>query len=259
LTDRSTTFVQRPINSKRTLNAHHFSYMHSLFGHICVLCRPRASLQRSRTCIRAVRGEMLLDAQYLIPLRQSFRASKRTYLELTTAPAHSKVGDGCVFGLPGAGGDNSPPGGVFRSTYRCSGLSDRSRLIYLDQCSVHGTIPCCLSDTRFIGYEIVISDDLHLRAEFPREPDECAPIVLSEGILDGRDRIAADPGADFRWAGADGNDLTLPIEERTQVITCVDKVWEKPRMSAALAKRAQKLGSPFHQTSACSAATGSTA
>src|SRR5262245_5009260 len=150
---------------------------------------PRAGLtlgarKRRPPWIRRPPGELLLDAEQLVVLRDAVAPRRRACLDLPGAVGNREIGDRRILGLAGPVRHD---GGVTvraRERQRLGGLRDRPDLVDLDEDRV-----CCaavdpVAESLDVRDEDVVADELDTVAELLRQLSPAVPVILGKRVLE---------------------------------------------------------------------------
>ena len=131
--------------------------------------------------------ELLLDADQLVPLRESLGARHRADLDLAGGRADGKVSEERILGLAGPGRYDGPV--ARRSSERddVERLGQRAGLVGLDEDSVRGAHVDAAFEPGSIRREQVVADELD-RAEAAGQLHPALPVIFGKAILDRDDR-----------------------------------------------------------------------
>lgn len=137
-------------------------------------------------------AEFFFDAEELVVFGYAFAAVRGAGLDLARVQRDDEVGDGGVFRLAGAVGDDGAEAVLMRELDRFDGLGQRADLVQLDQDCVACAHLDAFGETLRIRDEEVVADDLELVAEALGQLLPAVPVFLVQRVFQGDDWIFRD-------------------------------------------------------------------
>src|SRR5579862_2826345 len=153
---------------------------------------PAGARESAPARIRRASAQLLLDPEQLVVLGDAIGARRRAGLDLTGAERDGEVGDRRILGLAGAVRHHRRVAVRLREPHRGDRLGERADLIHLDEDRVGDAAVDPVLQTRRIGDEDVVADELDARAEALRRRAPAVPVVLGVAVLDRDDREPVD-------------------------------------------------------------------
>jgi hypothetical protein len=139
------------------------------------------------TRVNSLVTKLLLNSENLVELGETLRSGRGTGLDLTSTETNGNVSNGDILSLAGTVRDHDTPAisvGVLGSL---DGLGQSTNLVDLEEEGVARLELDGLLDSQRVGHSQVITDNLDVLGLGEVAPG--LPVVLSEGILDGDDRV----------------------------------------------------------------------
>mmetsp|Transcript_51016 Transcript_51016/g.119606 ORF Transcript_51016/g.119606 Transcript_51016/m.119606 type:complete len:386 (+) Transcript_51016:757-1914(+) len=155
--------------------------------------RGRADVAEARARVAAPVSQLLLDAQELVVLCQPLRSARSSSLDLPCAEADHEIRDEGVLRLARSVGDHDTPASKLGHACCLDGLRHRPDLIHLQQQGIAGLAVQGLLHALGVGDQEVVSNNLDGLTHLGLELGVRLPVVLIKGILNGHERVLADP------------------------------------------------------------------
>src|SRR5262249_1438140 len=136
--------------------------------------------------------EVVFDAQQLVVLGDPIAAGRGAALQLPAVRRHGEIGDGRVLGLAAAMRHDRGVTMPRSQEHGVQRLAQGADLVHLDEDPVGpaGVDPALQS--RRVGDEQVVADQLDAIANASGELRPAVPVVLGHAVLDRHDRVAVD-------------------------------------------------------------------
>src|SRR5579883_490125 len=152
--------------------------------------RSGERLQRRLARICRLLAELLLDAQQLVVFRGAVGARERSGLDLPAIGGDREIGDGGVFRLAGAMRHHGSVAGLVGHLDGRERLGQRADLVDLDEDGIGAAVSDAVGETRDVGDEEVVADQLALGPDQVGQLLPALHVVLGHAVLDRDDRIA---------------------------------------------------------------------
>src|SRR5690625_4727170 len=146
-------------------------------------------LELGTTAINRLITQLGFNAQQTVVLGNAIRAAQRTGLDLSGRRGHRQVGNGGVFGFPGAMGDYSGVACVLGHLDGVEGFRQRADLIELNQYGVGDFFIDAFLQNFGVGNKQVVTHQLNFVAQFLGVIGPAVPVAFIKPVFDVNDGV----------------------------------------------------------------------
>src|SRR5690554_6073479 len=152
-------------------------------------CSLALTLDLTQATIRCFAFQRFFNAQQLVVLGNPVRTAQRTSLYLARAGSHRQVSNSGIFSFTGTVGNHRRVAGVLSHFDGIQSFRQATDLVELDQDGVTNTLLDTLLQDLGVGYEQVITHQLHLAAQLVGQDLPAVPVALVHAVFDGHNRV----------------------------------------------------------------------